>query len=171
MLIKRIAITGPESTGKSTLSEQLAAHYNTVWVPEYAREYIDKLNRPYVLSDILKIAKMQLKNENLLASKANKLLICDTELIVTKIWSEHRYKSCDKWILKNIENHKYDLYLLCNIDTPWEYDPQREHPHLRQHLFDLYYNELKTRKLPFEIVSDIGNQRLENAVRFIDRLL
>lgn len=77
-MIKKIAITGPESTGKSLLAEQLARYYNTVYVPEYAREYIDNLNKPYNFDDILKIAKAQLKNEKLLETKANKILFCDT---------------------------------------------------------------------------------------------
>jgi NadR type nicotinamide-nucleotide adenylyltransferase len=167
-MIKRIAITGPESTGKSTLAENLADHYKTVWVPEYAREYIDKLDRPYIREDILAIAKKQLENENKIAKTATRFLFCDSELIVTKIWSEDKYKSCDEWILRKIEEHKYDLYLLCYIDLPWQDDPQREDPHRREYLFDLYLQELTERDLPFFVISGSGKKRLKNAVKQIE---
>jgi NadR type nicotinamide-nucleotide adenylyltransferase len=164
----KIAITGPESTGKSMLAKQLAEHYNTVWVPEYAREYINKLDRPYNQEDILEIAKGQIRSETAICRQATDLLICDTELIVTKIWSEVKYGNCDPWILNKIESHKYHLYLLCDIDIPWSEDPQREHPHLREHLRNLYRKELLASELPFFIVSGIGHQRLDNAIRIID---
>jgi len=90
-LIKKIAITGPESTGKSELAKKLAKHYNTVWVPEFSREYIDNINRPYDYDDIIEIAKGQLNREKEAEKKANKFLFCDTELIVAKIWSEFKY--------------------------------------------------------------------------------
>lgn len=166
-LVKRIAITGPESTGKSMLAQQLAECYHTVWVEEYAREYINNLNRPYNEEDILAIAQGQMAREDSQALKADKVLFCDTELIVTKIWSDVKYARCHPWILQEIERRKYDLFLLCSIDIPWENDPQREHPHQRQFLFDLYYKELTDRKLPFFVLSGLGEKRLENALRFI----
>jgi NadR type nicotinamide-nucleotide adenylyltransferase len=169
--VLKIAITGPESTGKSELAEKLAAHYDTLWVPEYAREYIDLLDRPYTREDILEIAKGQLRNENLLAGKASGLFFCDTELIVTKIWSEVKYGTCDPWILEKIAENKYDLFLLCNIDLPWEYDPQREHPHMRSKLFELYRNELETRSFRYFIVSGTGTKRLMNAVGYIEKAI
>jgi NadR type nicotinamide-nucleotide adenylyltransferase len=167
----RIAITGPESTGKSTLAKELAGHYQTVYVPEYARTYIDRLSRPYEQHDILEIAHGQLDAELRLEQQANNLLFCDTELIVTKIWSEVKYKSCDPWILDRIRDHAYDLFLLCDIDLPWEDDPQREHPHLRGRLFSLYHDELTHRKFPFRVVSGNGIERLTNAVHYVDDLL
>lgn len=170
-MLKKFAITGPESTGKSTLCKQLAKHYKCVSVEEFAREYIDKLDRPYTQKDILEIAKTQKENEFQKAKKANKFLISDTELIVTKIWSEIKYKVCDPWILENIKKQDYDLYLLCDIDLPWESDPQREHPHLRKHLFNLYKQELENRNLDFKIISGEKNERFENARRFIEAYL
>lgn len=170
-LLKRIAITGPESTGKSSLCRQLAKHYNTFWVEEYARSYINDLKKPYNLDDIINIAKGQLINENQIAEKANDLLFCDTELIVTKIWSEHKFGICPGWILDNIKNHKYDLYLLCNVDLDWEPDPQREHPNLRQYFFDIYKLELEKRDCNFGIVSGKGDERLQNAIKLINNLL
>lgn len=169
--IIKIAITGPESTGKSMLAQQLAGYYHTVWVPEYAREYIDELERPYIHKDILKIAKGQLRNERNMEGHANRILLCDTELIVTKIWSEVKYKTCDAWILKMIENHPYDLYLLCNIDLPWKEDPQREHPHMRETLFNLYFNELLERQFPFAVISGTGEERLKNAINSVEQLI
>lgn len=167
-MIRKIAITGPESTGKSMLAEQLAIHYQTVWVPEYAREYLELLVRPYEEKDIYLIARGQLSAESSKLQQAGTFLFCDTELLVTKIWSEVKYGRCHPWILETIENHPYELYLLCDIDLPWQYDPLREHPDDRQYLFDLYYNELKNRKYPFAVVHGTGTGRLQNAVQIIE---
>jgi NadR type nicotinamide-nucleotide adenylyltransferase len=168
-MIRKIAITGPESTGKSLLAEQLAHHYNTVWVPEYAREYLENIKHPYEETDILKIAQGQLNAEQSKINQARDFLFCDTELIVTKIWSEVKYNHCDPWILTTIDTHRYDLFLLCDIDLPWEPDPLREHPEKREFLFDLYYKELIRRKLPFDIVNGEGKVRVTNAITFIQR--
>jgi NadR type nicotinamide-nucleotide adenylyltransferase len=167
----KIAITGPESTGKSDLAKKLASHYNSVFVPEYAREYIDGLDRQYTYDDILTIAQNQLKQEAELEKQAHNYLFCDTELLVTRIWSLHKFGVCHDWITHQITSHNYDLYLLCNIDLPWEYDKQREHPHLRQFFFDWYKNELDDFNLPYKIVSGRGKTRLENAVNLIDDFL
>ena len=167
-MIRRIAITGPESTGKSMLASQLAIHFHTAWVPEYAREYLGSLGRTYEEKDILLIAQGQMEQEAEKMKEAGRFLFCDTELLVTKIWSEVKYKRCDPWILANIEDHRYDLYLLCDIDLPWQYDPLREHPGQRQFLFDLYYNELTGRKFPFAVVRGTGTDRLECALKIIE---
>ena len=167
-MIRRIAITGPESTGKSVLAEQLASHFHTSWVPEYARAYLEKLEKPYVEHDLLMIAKGQLEREETQTNLAEKYLFCDTELLVIKIWSEVKYNHCDPWIMEAIETHRYDLYLLCDIDLPWQYDPLREHPHKRQYLYDLYYNELKSRQFPFAVIRGSGPDRLSNALKTID---
>ncbi|MFH1297800.1 MAG: ATP-binding protein [Bacteroidota bacterium] len=179
-MIRRIAITGPESTGKSMLAEQLANHYHTLWVAEFAREYIDQLGRPYEEHDILTIAGGQLnlekEAEEALAKEKwihghagrKQYLFCDTELLVTKIWSEVKFSRCDAWILKQLEVYSYDLYLLCYIDTPWEEDPQREHPHMREQLFNLYYDEMLERGWNFRVVSGLGEERLRNAIKFVD---
>ena len=168
-LLKRIAITGPESTGKSSLCQQLADYYKDLWVPEFAREYIDKLGRPYTQADILTIAKSQVELEADAAKKANQFLFCDTELIVTKIWSEHKYQNCDPWISDQIKKSDYHLYLLCDIDLPWEYDPQREHPDLREYFFNKYQKELKFHHFKYKIVSGIGKERLDNAIKLINK--
>jgi len=170
-MIKRIAITGPESTGKTELAKSLAAHYNTVWVPEYARNYIEELKRPYTAEDILQIAKGQLNNEKTLISKANNVLFCDTELIVTKIWCEHKYKFCHPWISENINNHPYDFYLLCNIDLAWKIDKLSEHPHLRKYFFELYKSELASRNFPYAIINGNGKGRLHSGISAVDLFL
>ncbi|MFC2102038.1 AAA family ATPase [Bacteroidota bacterium] len=175
-MIRRVAITGPESTGKSILASQLAEHFETAWVPEFAREYIDQLGRPYEESDILAIAKGQLKlekeRERELLAKTGKpkeqYLFCDTEGLVTKIWSDVKFGRCNPWILHQIGTNPFDLYLLCYIDIPWEYDPQREHPEMREQLFTLYHNELLERNLNFRVVSGLGEERLNNAIKFVE---
>jgi NadR type nicotinamide-nucleotide adenylyltransferase len=167
----KIAITGPESTGKSQLAEELAAYYKTVFVPEFARRYIDNLDRPYNREDILEIAKGQIREERRLEQTANGLLFCDTELIVTRIWSEVKYGACDPWILETIKKNKYDLFLLCNIDLPWKDDPQREHPHMREKLFSLYFDVLTDYAFPFRVVSGFEKQRLTNAIAMIESVL
>ena len=168
-MVKRIAITGPESTGKSELAEKLARHYDTVWVPEYAREYLEKLVRPYDYDDIAEIARGQLRNEEQVALSANRILFCDTDMIVTKIWSEFKYGRCDHWILDQVANHHYDIYLLCDIDLPWADDPLREHPGKRKELFEQYFQELQKRDFPFVVISGVGDDRTNNAILAIER--
>jgi NadR type nicotinamide-nucleotide adenylyltransferase len=167
----KIAITGPESTGKSNLAQDLASHYHAAFVPEFARVFIDNLNRNYTYDDILTIAQNQLLLEADLEKHAKQYLFCDTELIVTRIWSLHKYGKCDDWITEQITRHTYDLYLLCDIDLPWQFDKQREHPHLRKFFFDWYKSELKYFGLPYEIVSGMGEARLRNAINLIDDFL
>ncbi|HTB05449.1 MAG TPA: AAA family ATPase [Bacteroidia bacterium] len=169
--IIRIAIVGPESTGKSDLAKDLAIHYNTCYVEEYAREYINKLNRPYTIDDIIAISKGQMELEDKMAAKANKILFCDTNLVVTKIWAEHAYKQCPEWISVNLKKRQYALHLLTNIDMPWMPDPQREHPYLREYLFEKYQRELDNEKVAYTIISGIGNERISQAIKAIDTLL
>lgn len=164
----RIAITGPESTGKSELAEQLAMHYMTAWVPEYAREYLEDLDRKYNYGDILSIAKGQYEREEQMVADAGSLLFCDTEFIVNKIWCDDKFGKCHNWILEMIDSHPYDLYLLCNADLPWEEDPLRENPGDRERLFGLYFHELKSRDFNFEVISGLGQERVKNAIRIVD---
>jgi len=168
--IIRIAITGPESTGKSELARELARHYHTKYNSEMARNYIEFLGRDYNYFDLLLIAKRQVAAEMRKEKVANTYLFCDTELSVIKIWAMHRYKRCHPWILDKLQEIKYDLYLLCDIDLPWTYDKQREHPHLRQYLFDKYREELTSRNLPFVVISGSGNERTQNAICAVDSL-
>jgi NadR type nicotinamide-nucleotide adenylyltransferase len=166
----RISITGPESTGKSWLARRLATHYHTRWVPEYARRYLEDINRPYTYNDILVIAKKQFQEEEL-ADKGTGLLFCDTDFCVTNIWCTVKYGKCHDWISSNLEKKHYSLYLLCNIDLPWQYDPLREHPEMRNELFGMYSDLLMKNQFNYRIVSGNGEERIENAIRFVDEYL
>lgn len=168
---KKIAITGPESTGKSTLSAKLAAHYDTEWVHEYAREYLNSINRSYNYDDLKFIAQGQLQEEDRKLEDATNLLICDTNMLTLKIWSEYAFKKCDEFILSNLDQRKYDLHLLCNIDLPWVPDPQREHQDKRKYFFDWYESELKKRKIKYVIIEGKVSERFDKAVKAIDKLL
>lgn len=165
---RKIAITGPESTGKSWLTEGLASHYQAPFVSEYARTYIDGLSRPYEQQDLMQIAKGQLAAQQEVEQQADGLLFYDTELIVIKVWSLHKYGTCDPFILNAIERQDFDLYLLCNVDLPWEYDEQREHPHLRQFFYDWYRKEMEYYGFPYAVVSGLGQQRLEVAIHAVE---
>jgi NadR type nicotinamide-nucleotide adenylyltransferase len=163
-----ISITGPESTGKSSLAEALARHYDTVWAEEYARGYLAGTGGRYGYEDIVKIARGQVHLENKRKEEAGEFLFCDTDLLVCKIWSEFRYGKADPWIIRMLEEHRYDLYLLCDIDLPWQDDPLREHPTRRKELFDLYLYELKRLKFPFAVVSGTGRARADHAISIIN---
>lgn len=173
-MLKKIVIIGPESTGKSTLSGQLAEHYGTHWVPEFAREYIDNLTRPYQENDLLEIAKGQIESEALFAKQAaQNLLFCDTDLYVIKVWSEHKYNRCHPWILEQIARRLYDCYILTDIDMSWQPDPQREHPQpeMRQYFFNIYKDIVQQSGIPFVIVSGDEKTRLATAVNAINNLI
>ena len=169
--VKKVAIVGPECTGKSELAAFLATHYNTSYVPEYARGYIDNLVRPYGKEDLTTIAHGQLRLEDVWIADANKVLICDTDLLVIKIWSDVKFGECDPTIEQDLENHKSDLYLLTYVDVPWEDDPLREDPHRREELYEIYLKEIKTMNVPFVEIRGEREQRRKIAVEAIDRLL
>lgn len=169
--LKKIVVIGPECTGKSELSEYLAGEFNTVWVREYARQYLEELERSYNAGDLLRIAAGQLALEDQTAAQANKVLICDTDLYVIKIWSLFKYGYCDQKILDTIAERKYDLYLLTYIDIPWEFDPQREHPDQRESLYALYLDEMKNQKVPFAEIKGNRDQRRRTATQCVRELL
>lgn len=168
----KIVVLGGESTGKSTLSAQLASHYKTEWVPEFARAFLENLGRPYTESDLLTIAKGQLELEDAMAMKATNILICDTDLHVVKVWSEYAYQRCDPFILQKIEQRKYNLYILTAPDFPWQPDSLREHPetNLRHYFFELYCDLIATKMIPYVIVRGNEQERLSQAIAFIDSL-
>lgn len=167
----KIAITGPESTGKSTMAAQLAEHYNTVWVPEYARSYVGNLGRDYTLEDIEAIARGQLALERELQPQANKVLFADTDMLVLKIWSEHAFGHCPAWILQQLQAQDYNLCLLMGVDLPWEPDPQREHPHLRRFFYEWYKRELEALGVPFVEIHGQQQERLQLAKQHVEALL
>ncbi|MDO9254425.1 MAG: ATP-binding protein [Bacteroidales bacterium] len=166
----RISVTGPESTGKSWLARQLADHYQTVWVPEYARTYLEDIERPYTYNDILRISQKQFEEENS-APESTGLLFCDTDFCVASIWCNVKYGKCHEWITKQLERNHYGLYLLCDIDLPWQYDPLREHPEMRSELFGMYRDLLLEKRFNFKVVKGTGDERLRNAIVFVDEYL
>ncbi len=170
--MRKIVLTGPESSGKTTLAEQLAAHFGTVWVPEFARQYLEKLSRPYVADDLLEIARGQMALEDAMAEKAtNGLVFLDTSLEVVKIWSEVRFGFCDEKIEQWLAQRLPDHYLLCLPDLPWSPDPQRENPNDRDVLLERYRRELREKSIPFSQVWGVGSMRLTNAITAVNDFL
>jgi NadR type nicotinamide-nucleotide adenylyltransferase len=165
--IKKIILTGPESTGKSTLAKRLARKHNTVWVPEFSRTYLEGLNRTYREDDLLKIAQVQQELESFFYKKSNQYLFCDTSMLVMKIWSEYRFGKCHPWILEKLENEKDTVYILCGTDVPWEYDEQRENPNDRNELYEKYLSELKFYQKEFIEVSGSQGVRLDFVADFL----
>lgn len=171
----KIVLFGPESTGKTTLAKALAAHYNTSWAPEFAREYLQhkwnisqKVCEP---SDMIPIALGQMKEENKAIQNANKLVFMDTNLLTTKVYSDVYYGSCENVIEQAALNHSYDFYLLTDIDVPWEADDLRDKPEEREEMFFAFENELKTIGAPFQKISGSETERFEKAVQLIDTLI
>lgn len=172
----KVVLFGPESTGKTTLSRQLARHYNSVWVREYAREYLqDKWNnerKTCESKDLLPIAIGQMELENDSAQKTNSVLICDTDLLETKVYSEAYYNgTCDPILETHALKNYYDLYFLTYIDTPWEADDLRDKPNERKRMFKAFETALKTYKKPYVLLKGNKKERLKLAVAHIDKLL
>jgi nicotinamide riboside kinase len=165
----RIAVTGPESTGKSSLVSQLAQHYGCPFVPEYAREYLTNLNRPYNALDVETIARKQMELEDSISSNS-KIIFYDTDLLVCRIWMEVVFGACPDWLIAESRKQPYSHTLLMNIDLPWEPDPLREHPHLREEIFTRYRTALIEDERPFTIISGMNEDRFENAKNAIDKL-
>ncbi|HYK56907.1 MAG TPA: ATP-binding protein [Flavisolibacter sp.] len=169
--MRQIVIIGPESTGKSTLCSQLAEHYKTVWCPEFAREYLLEKGMNYSYDDLLKIAHGQLELEDVMLAEAkNGLYFIDTDMYVMKVWCEVAFENCHTWILKQIAKRKYDLYLLCSVDLPWQKDELREYPDLafRKKLFTMYKDIVINSNTMWAEISGTDAQRLQMAVGVID---
>ena len=191
--IKKVVIIGPESTGKSSLCKHLAAHYNTIWCPEFAREYLTTNGKKYDFEDLEIIAKGQLAledeyiaklkntNENNRHSNSisetlipnSQILFIDTDMYVMKVWSEYVFGKCHLSILNEIVQRKYDLYLLCNIDLPWAADELREYPDdkPRQELYNMYQDILINQQVPWVQISGNYEERLKEAILTVDKVL
>jgi NadR type nicotinamide-nucleotide adenylyltransferase len=171
MEIKKIAIVGPESTGKSTMSAYLAGHYQTAWVPEYARGYCEKLTEPPTWQDEINMFYGQLALEQELLPHANQILICDTTFITVKIWSDQMFGKSPQEVLDELPKHPYDLYLLLDIDLPWQDDPLRDFPDMREHFMDVWHQELQALNANYKVISGSGPERYERAIAEIDGFL
>ena len=153
----KIILTGPESSGKTTLCNMLSSYFNIPFAKEYAREYLHSLNKKYIQEDLLKIAQKQLDSEK-------NIQLLDTDLITIKIWSEYKYGNCNNWILNQIEKQKSEnrIYLLCKPDIKWEKDPLRESPLARKVLFNIYKKELTRLNHSYFIID--GEEREKKAI-------
>ncbi|MCG2613035.1 ATP-binding protein [Terrimonas sp. NA20] len=183
-MLKKIVIIGPESTGKSTLAAQLAEHYETDWVPEFAREFLLSNGKEYAYEDLLTIAKGQLTLEDectekleehslpLLEDGGHIPLFIDTDMYVMKVWCEFVFGDCHRFILDNIVSRKYDLYLLCNVDLPWTQDELREYPDLetRQKLYNIYKDIMINQSTPWVDISGNYEDRLAIAISAVNQL-
>ena len=180
----KVAVIGPESTGKSTLCELLAQHYDTQWCPEFAREYLLTHGTDYTYDDLLNIAKGQLAMEDeYLQSTVNSppstfnsgspLLFIDTEMYVMKVWCEFVFGKCHRWVLDQIIQRKYDLYLLCNTDLPWVKDELREYPDLksRDTLYHIYKDIMINQSTPWVEINGDYDERLRKAIKAVDQLM
>lgn len=172
----KVVLFGPESSGKTTLSRQLARYYNTVWAPEFAREYLqEKWNnerKTCEAEDLIPIAIGQMKLENKLAKKADKVLICDTDLLETKVYSEEFYGGfVDSDLDKSANENQYDLYLLTYIDTPWEEDDLRDRPEQRLEMFKAFENALRKHNRPYVLLKGDKETRLKKATEAIDKII
>jgi NadR type nicotinamide-nucleotide adenylyltransferase len=177
--LKKIVIIGPESTGKSTLCEALAIHYNTIWCREYAREYLLKNGTEYTFDNLLDVAKGQLRLEDeataiMQKSEAqNKKLFIDTDMYVMKVWCEFVFNKCHHLIIEEIAKRNYDMYLLCNTDLPWTKDELREYPDLkiRNTLFEYYKDIVINSGVPWALVEGTGKARIQTAITAIEGIV
>lgn len=169
--IKKIAIVGPESTGKSTITQQLAKHYSTLWVPEYARYYCAALKEPCNLQDEINMFHGQLAlEESILAIAEQDIIFCDTTFITVKIWSDEVFGETPAIVLDALPVYHYDYYLLMDIDLPWEADPLRDFPDKREHFMEVWHKELNALNARYTIVGG-QEDRLANAITAVDKFL
>ncbi len=176
-MLKKIVIIGPESTGKTTLCQQLSDYYKTSWVKEYAREYLLNNGRKYSYENLLDIAKGQINGEELIIQDINSaednMIFIDTDIYVMKVWCEFVFEKCHHWILNTIVERKYDLYLLCNVDLAWVKDQLREYPDLtsRKKLYHHYKDIMVNQQVPWVEISGNNTDRLQKAIDAVSRIL
>lgn len=168
---KIIAITGAESTGKSTLAQALATYYNVSFVPEFARNYIEQLHRSYTYDDVILIAQKQVEQYNEMVSWQTPLIILDTWLLITKIWLDVVYGKVPDWIDKTIKETRIDTFLVCDTDLPWIADSVRENGGTnREKLQQTYIRELRKYHFPYHIIKGNQQEREKAAIQIITDL-
>jgi len=181
-MIKKVVLFGPESTGKTFLAEGLSNHFKTVWVPEFARGYLETKKDIFdpnaqtaeeicQYPDLLPIVIGQIVSEETQIVNANKVLFCDTNYLQTIVYSKHYFNKTELWIENLRESRKYDLYLLTDIDIPWIPDPMRDRPELREEMFQLFNNELIESEFPFKTVRGDYAVRLQQAIKTVEDFL
>jgi NadR type nicotinamide-nucleotide adenylyltransferase len=170
-LARRVVLTGSESTGKTSLTADLSRHYDAVWVPEYARSYAASKGAPLEASDVEPIAQGQIDLQDAALSRAGRLLLLDTDLLSTAVYARHYYGQCPDWVTQAVLTRRADLYLLCDIDLPWEADPQRDRPHEREQLQGLFDEALRSRRFPVVRIRGSRQDRFHAARTAIDALL
>jgi NadR type nicotinamide-nucleotide adenylyltransferase len=164
----RITVTGSECTGKTALAEALAEHYRTVWVPEYSRRFVLAKGAPPDVDDVDAIARGQIDLENKMAANASRIIVLDTDLLSTVIYSRHYYGDCPSWIEEALSSRPADLYLLAHIDVPWQPDGLlRDRGDRREEMQQLFVDELVTSRFPFVEVRGPLEERMETAIRAI----
>jgi len=170
--IRKIAVVGPESTGKSTMSQLLAKYYKVSWVPEYARYYCENLIAPYTLQDEVNMYYGQLALEDaILVTTETDFIICDTTFVTVKIWSDEMLGETPQIVLDALPKRPYDLYLLMDIDLPWQDDPLRDFPNQREYFMEIWHKELKALNANYKVINGLGDVRLQNAITAIDDFL
>jgi len=165
-----ICITGPESTGKSELTQALAAHFLGGSVPEFARTYLEQRSRPYQFEDLSIMARAQHHQHRSAMLHHPSPIFLDTDGLTLSIWSRFKYGRVDPEVERIAQNSPALAYLLCEIDLPWEDDPLREHPDKRTELFEIHYNAVLATQKPFRIVRGLGAARLQHAVEAVHAL-
>jgi len=169
--IRKIAIVGPESTGKSTITKLLAKHYQTLWVAEFARYYCAALTAPCTMDDEINMFHGQLALEDSVLSMAEKdFIFCDTTFLTVKIWSDEMLGETPQVVLDALPLRTYDLYLLLDIDLPWEEDPLRDFPEKREYFMNVWHQELAALNANYIVIGGTDN-RLQNAITAVDHFL
>ncbi|MFZ4583429.1 MAG: AAA family ATPase [Paludibacter sp.] len=168
----KIALVGPESTGKSELSVALADYFNGEYVPEFARTYMEQLDRDYTMDDVCTIALKQIEEQDdFIQNNSTSPVFFDTELIITKVWFEYLYNQVPDFVVKRMSKNYFDFYLLCYPDLPWEDDPVREHGgDERMYFYEWYKREIEKTGIPYAVIQGVGNVRIQNAIKAIKQI-
>jgi NadR type nicotinamide-nucleotide adenylyltransferase len=169
--VRKIAIVGPESTGKSLLAQALSRHFNTLFVPEMSRIYLENAGGKWTYEDVLTIAKLQIQKEDELIPLANKIIFCDTELICIKVWLDFYRLEVPNWIIEEIHKRTYHHFLLMNIDFPWQPDPLRQNPNDRHTLFENFKQQLNLFQKPYSIISGSVGERTTQGISMVEYLI
>jgi NadR type nicotinamide-nucleotide adenylyltransferase len=169
--VRRVTVTGSESTGKTSLARRLAEQFRTLWVPEFSREYAMHKAAPLDASDVEPIAHGQMRLEDEVLARARGMVILDTDLVSTVVYAEHYYGSCPPWVDAAARERLADLYLLCDIDAPWVADPVRDRPHARAEIHAAFSAQLQRYGAPYVLIRGDWATREASAVAAVEALL